>query len=108
MLREATPSSFRLPSLWREQIPRGMAPSFLPLSPSGSGVLFKTVHSHLCTACIVTAKHEASPMTLNSQDSPTDASDEDRTTHLAFYFFVGTLGFALLAALWMLLQTVFL
>ncbi len=47
-------------------------------------------------------------MTLNSQDSPTDASDEDRTTHLAFYFFVGTLGFALLAALWMLLQTVFL
>jgi len=39
-------------------------------------------------------------------DSPNSTTD-DRTTQWAFNFFIGTLGFALLAGLWMLVQMAF-
>jgi hypothetical protein len=39
-------------------------------------------------------------------DSPNSTND-DQTTRWAFNFFMGTLGFALLAGLWMLLQMAF-
>jgi hypothetical protein len=35
------------------------------------------------------------------------ANDDERANRLSFYFFVGSLGFALIAGLWMLLQTAF-
>lgn len=45
-------------------------------------------------------------MTSDSRNSPNE--DEDRANRRAFYFFLGTLAFVLLAALWMLIQTAFL
>ena len=35
------------------------------------------------------------------------ANDDERSNRLAFYFFMGSLGLALLAGLWMLIQTAF-
>lgn len=34
-------------------------------------------------------------------------NDTERANRLSFYFFLSTLGFALLAALWMLIQAAF-
>lgn len=42
-------------------------------------------------------------MTADPSSSPDD-SGEDRSTRLAFNFFMGTLLLALLGALWMLIQ----
>jgi hypothetical protein len=47
-------------------------------------------------------------MAFDSQDSSSSTADNDRSNRWAFYFFVGALGFSLLAALWMLVQTAFL
>lgn len=42
-------------------------------------------------------------MTSDPQNTP---NNEDENTPFAFYFFLGTVAFALLAALWMVIQMV--
>lgn len=39
---------------------------------------------------------------------PTDPNTKENNTPLGFYFFIGALGLALLSALWMLFQMMFL
>lgn len=46
-------------------------------------------------------------MALDSQDSSNTENTNEKANRLAFNFFLGALGFALLAALWMLFQATF-
>jgi len=39
-----------------------------------------------------------------TSDPQNTSNNEDKTTTFAFYFFLSTLAFALLAALWMLIR----
>ncbi len=47
-------------------------------------------------------------MTTDAQSSHDDANSEDKTTRLAFNFFMGALLLAVLSAFWVLFQMAFL